>query len=235
MIFLKDLSWWPLIVFTFLYISLLVFGAIYIRWNFYIRSLHKGKNKRWVSLSFDDGPAAYTEAILNVLKAEGIRATFFTIGKNAAAHPEMVARWHKEGHLIGNHSYYHGFNFDWQSTAAMRLEINACNKIIHEVTGKRTRLFRPPYGVTNPNLARAIRRCGMLSIGWSVRSFDTTARDPEKLLARILRKVQGGDIILLHDSMGITKDILTEMIRILRQKGYSFVPLDKLLDIEPYE
>jgi peptidoglycan/xylan/chitin deacetylase (PgdA/CDA1 family) len=75
----------------------------------------------------------------------------------------------------------------------------------------------------------------MASIGWSIRSFDTTAKDPQKLLARILRKVKGGDVILLHDSMQITQQILTELIITLRQKGYSFVGIDKLFDIEPYE
>ena len=117
----------------------------------------------------------------------------------------------------------------------MLAEIETTNSLIQQLTGKTPKLFRPPYGVTNPNLAKAIRKSGMHSIGWNIRSFDTTAKDNQKLLARILQKVEGGDIILLHDSMNITKEILTELIESLRNKGYSFVRLDKLLDIEPYE
>lgn len=235
MVFIKDLDWWPFIIFTFIYISLLVLGAINIQWDFYIRSLHHGKNKKWITLTFDDGPATETSAILDILKEQQVAATFFTIGKNVRQYPEIAKRWHNEGHLIGNHSYNHGFNFDWQSTAKMQEEIKATNVVIEKITGIKTKLFRPPYGVTNPNLARAIRQCEMHSIGWSIRSFDTTAKDPEKLLARILQKTKGGDIILLHDSMSITGNILTEMIVKLRQKGYSFVRLDELLDIQPYE
>lgn len=235
LVLVKDLSRSPLIFLTVIYIALLVLGAINIQWNFYIRSRHRGKNEKWITLTFDDGPAEETSAILDILKEQAVAATFFTIGKNAAQQPEILKRWRDEGHLIGNHSYRHGFNFDWQSTAKMREEIKATNAVIENCTGIKTKLFRPPYGVTNPNLAKAIKQCGMYSIGWSVRSFDTTAKHPEKLLAHILQKTKGGDIILLHDSMDITKNILTETIIKLRQKGYSFVRLDELLDIKAYE
>jgi len=235
LMFLKNCSLWPLVIFTLLYLSLLVLGAIYIQWNFYTRSFHRGKNEQWISLSFDDGPAQETNAILDILKEQNVPAVFFTIGKNALHHPEVVRRWQEEGHLIGNHSFHHGFNFDWQSAAKMKAEIKEANAAVEKIVGVRMKFFRPPYGVTNPNLAKAIRQSGMYSIGWSVRSFDTAAKDPKKLLARILQKTKGGDILLLHDSMGITRNILTELIISLRQKGYSFVRLDKLLDLPAYE
>lgn len=234
-ILMKGMSWMPLVVVCIIYLSLLVIGATKIQWNFYTNSLHKGNNKNQIALSFDDGPAAYTAQILDVLKLEKVEAAFFCVGKNAMAHPEMVKRWERENHLIGNHSYNHSFHFDWQTATKMKEEIEATNRVIQEIIGKKPRLFRPPYGVTNPNLAKAVKQSQMLSIGWNIRSYDTTAKNPQQLLERILSKVEGGDIILLHDSMQITASILKELIVSLRHKGFSFVRLDQLLEIEPYE
>lgn len=227
-------DWWLLLIPVIVYVHLLVLGAINIRWNFYVKSYNKGENKRYVALTFDDGPATQTSIILDVLKKEEVHAAFFSIGKNAIANVETVKRWHNEGHLIGNHSYSHGFNFDWKSAKGMLTEINKTNETIYSIVGVKPLLFRPPYGVTNPNLARAIINSGMYSIGWNVRSFDTTARDKDVLLNKILRSLKGGDIILLHDSMPITADILTDLIIKAREKGFTFVRVDKLLGLQAY-
>lgn len=216
------------------YVSLLVLGTIFIRWNFYIRSFNKSDNKKLVALTFDDGPADQTTAILDVLKKEGVEAAFFSIGKNAAAHPELVKRWDAEGHVVGNHSYEHGFNFDWKLSKNIVKELEQTNETIQSLIGKKPKLFRPPYGVTNPNLAKAVTRTNMHSIGWSIRSFDTTAKDPKELLERILLKVEGGDIILLHDSVPLTTEILTSLIKKIREKGYTFSRVDKMLNIDAY-
>lgn len=232
--FMHGASLWWLAGSIAIYINLLVLGTIFIRWNFYLVSLNKGKKKDLVALTFDDGPAEQTAMILDILKAEGVQAAFFSIGKNAAAHPELVKRWHEEGHLVGNHSYNHGFNFDWKLSRAMAKEMEQANDTIMSLIGKKPKLFRPPYGVTNPNLAKAVKRTGMQSVGWSLRSFDTAAKDPRELLERILLKVEGGDIILLHDSMPITREILTGLIKAVRQKGFTFARVDKMLDIDAY-
>jgi peptidoglycan-N-acetylglucosamine deacetylase len=228
------IDWWWLLIPVVIYIHLLVFGAIFIQWNFYVKSYNKGVQSKQVALTFDDGPAQYTSVILDVLKKEGVQAAFFSIGKNAVANPEIVKRWHSDGHLIGNHSYDHGFNFDWKTSKAMQEEINKTNNAIMQIAGVTPKLFRPPYGVTNPNLAKAITRSDMYSIGWNVRSFDTTAKNKADLEARILNRLKGGDIVLLHDSQQITAEILTDLIRTAREKGFTFVRVDKLLDLKPY-
>ncbi len=228
------IAWWWILVLLLVYIHILVLGAIYIRWNFYVPSFNKGSDKKYIALTFDDGPAAKTSEILDVLKQHNVPATFFTIGKHAAANKEMVKRWYDEGHVIGNHSYDHGFNFDWLPVSKIAAEIEQTNEVVKAITGKTPRLFRPPYGVTNPNLARAIKRTGMYSIGWNIRSFDTKARDPKQLLQRITQQISGGDIILLHDSMGITHEILTDLIVFAQKKGFTFARVDKLLNIEAY-
>ena len=117
----------------------------------------------------------------------------------------------------------------------MAVEIEQTNSLIQELTGVVPNLFRPPYGITNPNLSRAVKWTGMASIGWNIRSFDTKLKDPDKLMKRILSKVKGGDIILLHDSMEVTMKILTPLIEQAKQMGYTFVPVNELLEIEPYK
>ncbi|MBS1771989.1 MAG: polysaccharide deacetylase family protein [Bacteroidetes bacterium] len=227
-------EWWWILIIVLVYLHILVLGAIYIRWNFFLKSYNKGSKSNLIALTFDDGPSTETARILDVLMRQNVQAAFFSIGKNAVNHPELVKRWHNEGHLIGNHSYNHGFNFDWQSSKTMANEITQTNETIKKITGVIPKLFRPPYGVTNPNVAKAVSRTSMYSIGWNIRSFDTKAKDKDALLEKILSRLKGGDIILLHDSMAITAEILTELIVNARQKGFNFARVDQLLDLEAY-
>ncbi len=232
-------AWWLLVCVLVCFI-VLTLGSIFIGWNFYLRSVNhlpflsvkfdggqlsvqqRGKQ---VALTFDDGPAAYTAQILDCLDRENIQATFFLIGKNIAGNEPVLQRMKAAGHSIGNHSFDHGFNFDWQSAAKMQEEIERTNVAIETVTGTPVKLFRPPYGVTNPNLAKAIRNSSMKSIGWNLRSMDTVAKDPHTLLDKILKKVKSGDIILLHDRCAITADMLPELIAALKKRDFSFATL----------
>lgn len=183
---------------------------------------HRGKE---VALTFDDGPAAPTGIILDALAREKVKATFFLIGKNIAGNETLVKRMADEGHAVGNHSFNHSVNFDWQSAAAMQQELEQTNMAIEAVTGTPVKLFRPPYGVTNPNLAKAVARCELKSIGWSLRSMDTIARDEARLLRKILRQVKPGGIILLHDRCPITANILPALIQELKKRDYVFTTL----------
>lgn len=232
--FFYGIDWWWIAILIFIYVSLLVLGAIYIQWNFYLVSLSKGRDKQKIALTFDDGPGAETTAILDILKEQNVKAAFFNIGKNAAANKDLLKRYDAEGHVVGNHSYHHGFNFDWKSARAMKEELQQTNELIRQVIGRQPKLFRPPYGVTNPNLARAVKAMGMHSIGWNLRSFDTKAKDPGKLLQKVLGSLKGGDIILFHDTMPVTRQILTELIIQARKKGFTFARVDELLDIDAY-
>ncbi len=232
-------AWWlPACVLAL--ITILALGAIFIRWNFYLNSVNtlpilnvkfdRGQlsvqqRGRRVALSFDDGPANHTAAILDILKRENVPATFFLIGKNIAGNEALVLRMKHEGHSIGNHSFDHGFHFDWQSAAKMEEEIRRTNEAIEALTGTPVKLFRPPYGVTNPNLAKAIRNSGMRSMGWRLRSLDTVAKDKDQLLHKIMSKVRTGDIILLHDRCAITETILPKLIGALKEQGYTFATL----------
>ena len=239
-VYFNGYSPWWLLWATLAFITILVFASIKIQWNFYFKSLNqlpvlkitfeKGQlqliqNQKQVALTFDDGPADQTEAILDILKNEKVKATFFLIGKNIERRESLVQRIFEEGHSIGNHSFHHGFNFDWQSTSKMTEELMQTNEGITNITGQEVKLFRPPYGVTNPNLAKAIERTGLKSIGWSLRSMDTVAKNEDELLQKILKQVKTRDIILLHDRCAITAAVLPDLITTLKKRDYNFVAL----------
>ena len=232
----KYISWWWAIAWVATYFSVLFAGAIIIRLNFFIKALHHSDRAgRQIALSFDDGPADFSELILNALQEASVPAAFFCIGNRAAAKPEILKRAHEAGHLIGNHSHLHGKSFDWKNRLEMVVEIEKTNNVIHGIIGLKPKLFRPPYGVTNPELSQAVQLTGMTTIGWSLRSLDTVTKRQDKLLQRLIKKTKAGDIILLHDSSAVTAAILTAFIKSCREKGFTFVRLDNFLGIDAYE
>lgn len=239
-VYFNGYSPWWLLWSTLAFIALLVLGSMKIQWDFYFKSQHKLpilkitfdkgqiqllQGEKQIALTFDDGPAEYTEAILDILKKEKVKATFFLIGKNIEGRESLVQRMFQEGHSIGNHSFDHGFNFDWQSASKMTDELIKTNEAIQNITQQEVKLFRPPYGVTNPNLGKAIANTGLRSIGWSLRSMDTVAKSDTELLQKILKQVKIRDIILLHDRCEITLKILPDLIKELKQRGFDFVAL----------
>ena len=111
----------------------------------------------------------------DTLRAHGVRATFFLIGSKAELHPEIVRRMAAEGHAIGIHTWSHTPGFPMLRSGAMAADILRCRESLREITGVETDLFRPPYGVTNPMVARAVKRTGSRCVGWSIRSLDGSA------------------------------------------------------------
>lgn len=113
-------------------------------------------------------------------------------------------------------------------------ELMRTRKTGQNILNKRIRFFRPPYGVTTPNLARVIRDSASFPVGWSLRSYDTRAKDPSALAMKIGKRVRPGDIILLHDTMKVTTEALQGILDAIRGKGLQPVRLDKLLNQVPY-
>lgn len=218
------------------YISLLVMGSASIRFNFYLKSLKRAAVPgKVVGLTFDDGPdEKITPKILELLDLYNIKAGFFCVGSKIEESPEIVKTVFNKGHIIGNHSYSHSKIFDLRSTKNMIIEIERTNELIKKTIGKKPTLFRPPFGVTNPLLAKAIKKTGVISLGWSLRSWDTNGKI-NKVVNRLKRKVHSGDIILFHDNRENTVEILSRFLPYLVENGYQVVPLDKLLKVKAYE
>jgi peptidoglycan/xylan/chitin deacetylase (PgdA/CDA1 family) len=219
------------------FLLMLTAGSVYIRLGFYINAYcaGDGKEKR-VALSFDDGPdPVNTPAVLNILKQQGIQAAFFVVGNKLEDNRELIRRMDEEGHILGGHSYSHHFFFDLFTAQRMKTELKKSEEIVLKITGKKMKLFRPPYGVTNPVLARVIRKLGYLVIGWSLKSGDTVAGDSQVLLAGLQKEVKSGDILLFHDTKPVLLQILPSFITFLKSEKYQIVRPDQLLNLEAYE
>lgn len=204
--------------------------------NFHHPVICSGKTvEKSVAITFDDGPdSGKTPLILDVLKKYQIEATFFCIGKNIAKHEQLVKRMYEEGHLIGNHSFSHSKWFDFFLSRMMRAELLATDHLITRITGKSPLFFRPPFGVVNPMVHNALKNMHWQAVCWNIRSFDTVGDDPEKTLQRILKQLEPGSIILLHDFTDFTQHYLCELLTGIGQAGYRIVPLDKMLNMPAY-
>ena len=234
--YLLPVSKWIYVGIILAFVFVMALGSKNIQSGFYIHSLCKGSpEKNEVALTFDDGPdAQVTPMILDVLKKHKVKAAFFIIGSKASLHPEIIQRIDKEGHLIGGHSYNHNFFFNLYSSGRIRKEMKQTEDIIFQSIAKRPKLFRPPYGVTNPPLAKAIARQEYVSIGWSLKSNDTVIEDGSVILENLNGKIKAGDIILFHDNKPWNVKLLDQFLRDLAAKELKVTRLDKFLNIQAY-
>jgi len=207
-----------------------------MRMGFFLKSICYVKtNEKWIALSFDDGPVESTRNILDILKENHAEAAFFLIDKNISGNEDLVKRMIQDGHVIGNHSFSHQPLFDLFSSGKMLNDMESMNHSVKNITGFSPRFFRPPYGVTNPNLKKAVMTGGFISIGWSIRSLDTIIKNQHRLLSKILSSLRPGAILLLHDTSETTVAILPELLKSIRQRGFEIVRLDKMVNLNPYE
>ncbi|MEO8582169.1 MAG: polysaccharide deacetylase family protein [Flavitalea sp.] len=219
-----------------IYSVIIFYGCYNIRSNFFLSVICSAKtNEKEIAVSFDDGPASnYTTEILRTLKENKVEAAFFCIGSRIAGKEEIVERIHKEGHLIGNHSYSHHFWFDMFSSKKMLADMKMMDAEMKNKISITPKLFRPPYGVINPNLKKAIIKGRYIPIGWSVRSMDTVIKDEKKLLNKLTRSLRPGAIFLFHDTSKTTLAILPAFFKHAAQSGYKIVRLDKMLNLQAY-
>ncbi len=235
-IYLNYLPWWILVSCVFIWLLITGYGVIYISSGYFLKSYNSNPNigSKTISLTFDDGPDHNTLNILNLLQKYNCKATFFCIGKQVEKYPEIAKKIIDQGHIIGNHTYNHSKWIDIYSTEKFTDEIISANTVIKNITGKEPLLFRPPYGVTNPNIARAIKTTGHRVIGWNKRSFDTTITSENIILKRVTNNLKGGDIILLHDTKSITISVLEQLLLFLQKNNYTMVSIDELFSIQAY-
>jgi peptidoglycan/xylan/chitin deacetylase (PgdA/CDA1 family) len=154
-----------------------------------------------VALTFDDGPdPEVTPAVLDLLAQAKAQATFFLIGRLLAQAPALGSRMVAEGHELGNHSWQHARWRNYFTQRAWADDIDRGEAPILAIKPSTSRpIYRPPFGLKTPEFARAATKRDLRVIGWSVHSHDTRIADPQAVAARVLNKVQAGDIILMHD------------------------------------
>ena len=216
---------------SLLILSFLVYASYSIRSGIYLRSFcRKRTGEKVVALTFDDGPdPIQTPKVLQILKEQQATACFFCIGHKVKGNEKLLQQMVVEGHLIGNHSFTHSGLFPLYGLSKMKKDLQTCQCELERVTSQPVSLFRPPFGVTNPTIAKAVRQLGYTSIGWSIRTLDTQQPAPDKVLARIRKRLEPGAIILLHDRMPGSDQLVKQILDLLKEQGYTVVRPDKLL------
>jgi len=214
-------------------IASLIAASFIMSWGLFLKSYcgERLENSKEVMLTFDDGPhPGHTKEVLDVLKERGVRALFFLIGERALEYPEIVKRISDDGHIIGVHSLRHTPEFTILSAKMVKKDLEASIKILEDLSGQRVTLFRPPYGVTNPSIGKAVKELNLKSIGWNVRSFDTMYEsDTVRSLKRVTKRVSGGSIILLHDRLKNSAGLLEKLLDYLEENGYYAKIFSKVL------
>ena len=208
-----------------------------------------GAKPGWVALTFDDGPdPKWTARILDVLKQKQVPASFFVIGENMEAHPDLVEREVAEGHLVGNHTFTHP-NVAEIRPRTLDVELNLNQRLFQTLTGRSLRFFRPPYfGDAEPSTAAEVRpliqsgQLGYLTAGLRIDPNDWQRPPPEVIAQRVIDRLAdpnpetGGQVVLLHDSGGDrsrTLQALPGLIDQLKAKGYRFTTVAGLAGLTP--
>lgn len=192
-----------------------------------------------VALTFDDGPSpVWTPQILDALKKADVKATFFMIGEYVEKYPQIARTVADEGHDIGNHSYDHKVLIYYRMDTLER-EINEAEKVIQDVTGIKTRYFRPPKAWLTYQEKEKIKEMGYEIVLWTLNSKDWVTFDDKYIVRFLVHNVKPGDIILFHDGGGVfsteggnrneTVKTIPQLVEKLRGKGYRFVTITELL------
>lgn len=203
-------------------LAFLFYASYSIKSQVYVKALCRVKTaEKVVYLTFDDGPdAEQTPQVLDVLKRNNATATFFCIGSRIAGNEALLKRMADEGHQIGIHSFSHANGFPLYGRGRMIADIRQCQQAIEQATGSTTTLFRPPFGVTNPTISKAVKSLNLKTIGWSIRTYDTNGADHAKIARRISRQLCPGAIILLHDRLPQSAERLQMVIEAVKKAGY---------------
>jgi len=191
-----------------------------------------------VYLTFDDGPSeAVTNLILDVLKEQNIKATFFVLGSNVSKYPEIVKRAYTGGHYIANHGYSHNYKKIYASAQSVLEEYNKTEKAIQEAIGiseYSSHLFRFPGGYSGSSYSKIKKQAGTLLnknnisyIDWNVLTGDAQGANTKKMILENVKKYakdKGNIVLLMHDSASkiLTYETLTEVINYLKDEGYTF-------------
>lgn len=182
-------------------------------------------NKKYVSLTFDDGPSGETTPqLLKTLKEKDVKATFFNLGQNAKDNPEVLKQIIADGHELANHSYDHPV-LTSLSLDDVKKQIRETSKILYLATGQLPHYVRPPYGAVNAETADAI---GLPIIQWNVDSSDWDLKNAQLIQQRVIDNTYNGSVILLHDIHQFSVDAVPGIIDGLRAKGFEFITLEEM-------
>ncbi|WP_341734830.1 polysaccharide deacetylase family protein [Microcoleus sp. EPA2] len=198
-----------------------------------LRQAKLDSRQKAIALTFDDGPWPKTTVqILDILKQNNIKGTFFWVGRYLQVYPELGKKVAQAGHAIGNHTWNHQY-IKYNEEGAAR-EIDRTTSLIEELTGIRTYMFRPPGGILNNGLAAYAQKKNYTVVMWSADSLDWHTAT-QSLMENVMRQANSGGIVLMHDGGGNrsrTVEALPNIIAKLKKEGYTFVTVPELLEME---
>lgn len=196
-----------------------------------------------VALSFDDGPnEPYTSQIADFLLELDIQATFFQVGACVERYPEVTVRLARSGHVIGNHSYSHGFS-KCLTSGMLEEEVRLSQAVFARVLGLQPRLYRPPWLLRTPSLFPILRERSLQPVsGEFCHMLEVFQPSPARIARRALAKARPGSIIIFHDGFDArggnrasTVEAAKIVVRGLIERGYGFTTVDHLLGVPAYE
>jgi peptidoglycan-N-acetylglucosamine deacetylase len=194
-----------------------------------------GGGRKFVALTFDDGPGPDTRPVLAALKKANVQATFFVIGSNVRANPAVLAQTVAEGHEVGVHTWNHP-DLTTLDAKAQKDEVDSTAAEIVSTGGVAARLFRAPYGSVNPSVLKTAEDAKLLSVLWDVDTVDWTGPSTDRIVENAIAQARPGSIILLHDGGGNRASTVAAVPRIisgLRAKGYEFATVGDLVISDP--
>lgn len=185
--------------------------------------------KKQVAITFDDGPhPGYTPKLLAILKQYNANATFFLVGEMAEKYPALVKAEIAAGHAIGNHTYHH-VNLTRVPIEDAATEIEACGDVLKGITHERVFLFRPPGGDYNRWVAEAVEALNYTMVLWTDDPGDYSSPGGKVIEARLLDRIGNGGIVLIHDGVQQTVDVLPQILQRLKDRGFEFVTIPQMM------
>lgn len=184
------------------------------------------KEKKYVALTFDDGPSSFTNRLLDCLEKNKAKATFFMVGKEIEYFSDEVKRMKNLGCELGNHTYSHA-DLTGLSPEDISSEIGAVDNLLMELTGQGASVVRPPYGSVNSTVKSVV---GTPMILWSIDTLDWESQDPQKIAEIVRSQAEDGSIILLHDIFSTSVDAAEIFIPEMIKEGYQFVTVHELAE-----
>lgn len=207
------------------------------RSQLYGRTFIGNRGARQIALTYDDGPNdPFTLKLLDVLNRYSVKATFFLIGKYVDQRPDIARELIAQGHVVGNHTYTHP-NLIFRNSRQVKEEIDRCDRSLRDAIGDaRAPLFRPPFGGRRPATLRTIRAAGLLPVMWNITGYDWNAKTADAIEQKIVPKVRGGDVVLLHDGghlqfgadRSFTVQATDRLISRFHNEGYEFVTISQM-------
>ena len=189
-------------------------------------AVEAGVETRRIALTFDDGPHPYyTDLLLDGLAERGVKVTFFLLGENIEGREDVIRRMSEEGHLIGNHTFYH-VDINSLSMEEACAEIRNTSEAIRAITGQQVEYVRPPYGNWNKELECQVM---MIPVFWTLDTLDWKVKNTDRIVREVLEDVEENDVILMHDSYRTTVEAALRIVDELQKEGYEFVTADELI------